>query len=49
MMLTMVPGDRRATRSAATACMRKNGARNGLPGFAVTPSAIQVITPFNIP
>lgn len=31
------------------ACQVIMSARNGLPGFAVTPSAIQVITPFNIP
>ena len=30
------------------ACQLIMSARNGLPGFAVTPSAIQVITPFNI-
>jgi LacI family transcriptional regulator len=31
------------------ACQVIMSARNGLPGFAVTASAIQVVTPFNVP
>lgn len=31
------------------ACQVIMSARNGLPGFPVTPSPIQVVTPFNIP
>jgi len=31
------------------ACQVIMSARNGLPGFAVASSAIQVVTPFNIP